>query len=182
MVHRHFSGTTSEQKKGQACQHTAVWLHIVWFPVQNLTEPRTSILCLEAGPMWRLLFCSANCRFGTVLLLAGVLNGCFWDASSGNSGNRAVTEADTTPPVVESDTTPPAVRATNPVDGSEGVTRTGAITAEFDEDVFAQSVDEDSFTITRSVDSSGHSGTVTFDANSNTASFSPNTPLSMLKT
>ncbi|WP_171040648.1 Ig-like domain-containing protein [Marinobacter alexandrii] len=132
--------------------------------------------------MWRLLFCSANCRFGTVLLLAGVLNGCFWDASSGNSGNRAVTEADTTPPVVESDTTPPAVRATNPVDGSEGVTRTGAITAEFDEDVFAQSVDEDSFTITRSVDSSGHSGTVTFDANSNTASFSPNTPLSMLKT
>lgn len=132
--------------------------------------------------MWRSLFGSANCRMGTVLLLAGVLTGCDWDASSGKSGSRAAAEPDSPPPGVETDTTPPAVRAINPSDGSEGVTRTGAITAEFDEDIFAETVDEDSFTITRSADSNSHSGTVEFDADSNTASFSPNTPLSMLET
>lgn len=132
--------------------------------------------------MWRLLFGSANCRMGIILLLAGVLTGCDWDASSGQSGSRAATGPDSAPPGVESDTTPPTVRAINPVDGSEGVTRTGAITAEFDEDIFGESVDEDSFSITRTADSNSHSGTVDFDANSNTASFSPNTPLSMLET
>ncbi|WP_286220884.1 Ig-like domain-containing protein [Marinobacter apostichopi] len=130
--------------------------------------------------MWRLLFGSANCRIGTLLLIAGTLNGCDWDASSGKSGSKAA-EPDTTPAVVESDTTPPAVRAINPSDGSEGVSRTGAITAEFDEDIFAESVDEDSFSLIRSADSNNHAGTVEFDANSNTASFSPNTPLSMLE-
>ena len=131
--------------------------------------------------MWRLLFGSANCRIGAFLLIAGALNGCDWDASSGKSGSRAP-EPDSTPPVVESDTTPPAVRAIDPSDGSEGVSRTGVITAEFDEDIFAESVDEDSFSITRPADSSIHAGTVEFDANSNTASFSPDTPLSMLET
>ncbi|AHI30316.1 Ig-like domain-containing protein [Marinobacter similis] len=130
--------------------------------------------------MWRLLFGSANCRIGALLLIAGTLNGCDWDASSGKSGSRTP-EPDTTPPVVESDTTPPVVRAINPSDGSEGVSRTGVITAEFDEDIFADTVDEDSFSLARSSDGNIHSGTVDFDANSNTASFSPNTPLSMLE-
>lgn len=129
--------------------------------------------------MWR-LFCSANCRIGKALLIIAVLTGCDWDASSGKSGSRTP-EADDATPVVESDTTPPTVRAVNPLDGSEGVTRNDAITAEFDEDIFAESVDEDSFSLTRSADSNSHSGTVEFDANSNTASFSPNTPLSMLE-
>ncbi|WP_238942169.1 Ig-like domain-containing protein [Marinobacter sediminum] len=123
--------------------------------------------------MWRSLFGSASCRLGTVLLLAGVLAGCDWDASSGQSGSRAA---------IGSDRTPPVVRATDPANGSEGVARARAITAEFNEDIFATTVNDDSFTIKRSVDGSRHSGVVSFDANTNTATFSSSSPLAMFET
>ncbi|WP_372980832.1 Ig-like domain-containing protein [Marinobacter sediminum] len=121
--------------------------------------------------MWRSLFGSANCRMGTVLLLAGVLAGCDWDASSGKSGSRAA---------VTSDTTPPVVTATTPADGGVGVRRAAAITAEFNEDLFATTVNAGSFTVVHSSDSIVL-GAVSFDASSNIASFTPNAPLGMLE-
>ncbi len=132
--------------------------------------------------MWRSLFGSANCRMGTVLLLAGMLTGCDWDASSGTSSRSADSGGAGGGAANEPDTTPPVVRATNPEPGSRGVARTGAITAQFDEDIFASTVTENSFTLIRLADSSATPGDVSFHADSNTANFSSHSPLAMLET
>lgn len=78
------------------------------------------------------------------------------------------------------DETAPAVSTTSPKDGDTRVVRTEAITANFNEDIFAETVDGTSFSLVDS-DSGVAAGTVSFDANSNVASFAPNAPLAMLE-
>jgi len=77
------------------------------------------------------------------------------------------------------DTTAPNVLSTTPADSATSVARNSAITATFDEDIFATTVDATSFTLT---DSGSIFGTVTFDAATNVATNSRPFNLSILRT
>jgi hypothetical protein len=77
------------------------------------------------------------------------------------------------------DTTAPSVSSTSPAASATGVARDTAITASFDEDMFATTVDNTSFTL---ASTANVAGAVSFDAVSNTASFTPDNNLSILTT
>jgi hypothetical protein len=77
------------------------------------------------------------------------------------------------------DTAAPTVSSTSPLNSATSVARDSAITATFDEDMFATTVDASSFTL----DKSGNiNGTVTFEANTNVATFTSDSELAILST
>jgi hypothetical protein len=74
------------------------------------------------------------------------------------------------------DTVAPTVSSTTPLDLATSVARDSAITATFDEDMFATTVDASSFTL----DKSGNiNGTVAFEPNTNVATFTPSRELAI---
>jgi hypothetical protein len=75
------------------------------------------------------------------------------------------------------DTTAPTISSTNPAASATLVARNSAITATFDEDIFATTVDGTSFTLDKL---DAVSGAVTFDGVTNVASFMPSSELALL--
>jgi len=73
----------------------------------------------------------------------------------------------------------PNVLSTTPADSATSVARNSAITATFDEDIFATTVDATSFTLD---DFGSVFGTVIFDGATNVAAFTPGFDLSILRT
>jgi hypothetical protein len=93
----------------------------------------------------------------------------FLSACGGGSDSTTVTP----------DTTAPTVSSKTPAASATAVARNSAITATFDEDMFATTVDATSFTLAKS---GAVDGTVTFDAVSNVATFTPSSELAILAT
>jgi hypothetical protein len=77
------------------------------------------------------------------------------------------------------DTTAPTVSSTTPATSAIAVARNNAITATFNEDLFATTVDATSFTL---ANSSTAAGAVTFDATTSIATFTPTDDLALMST
>jgi hypothetical protein len=105
------------------------------------------------------------------------LTACGGATSDTAAPDDTATPSDTAAPddtAAPADTVAPTVSSTTPLDLATSVARDSAITATFNEDMFATTVDASSFTL----DKSGNiNGTVTFEANTNVATFNPSREL-----
>ncbi|QCF27486.1 Ig-like domain-containing protein [Hydrocarboniclastica marina] len=123
-------------------------------------------------------------RLGSVCVLSAILLvGCN-DSSSGGSVSSPTAGGDSSGDSSGSgentpDTTGPSVVQTTPAADETGVSRTIALTAEFDEDVLGTSV-SNSTVLLEEVAGSAVAGTVTFDGAANIATLEPDARLTLL--